>query len=66
VQKVSQKLTARIVRLQRLKWIEIFFCLCPAGTADFNRPWCKILELCKFELLHHRNAHHVGYLCAKS
>jgi hypothetical protein len=40
--------------------------LCPAGTADFDRPWCKFFELCNFELLHHPNAHHVKYLCAKS
>jgi hypothetical protein len=29
VQKVSKKLTTRIVRLQRLKWIEKFFLLVP-------------------------------------
>jgi hypothetical protein len=45
---------------------KVFLCLCLAGTADFDRPWCKIFELCNFELLHHRNAHHVRYLCAKS
>jgi hypothetical protein len=30
-----------------------FFPLCPAGTADFDCPWCKFFELCNFELLHH-------------
>jgi hypothetical protein len=37
-----------------------------AGTAGCECPWCKIFELCNFELLHHNNAHHIRYLCAKS
>jgi hypothetical protein len=40
--------------------------LCPAGKAEFDRLLYKKLELSKFELLHHLNAHHVKYLYTKS
>jgi hypothetical protein len=43
-----------------------FFPLCPVGTIDYDHPWCKKFQLCNFEVLHHHNAHHVRYLCAKS
>ena len=42
------------------------FTLCPTRTIDFDCLWCKIYELCNFELVHHCNAHHVRYLYTKS
>jgi hypothetical protein len=45
VQKVSQKLTVRIVRLLHLKFKEKFFPLCLAGTVDFDCPWYKNFQL---------------------
>jgi hypothetical protein len=66
VQNVSKKLTARIVGLKCLKWKEKFFLLVPGRDNKFDCPCCKIIQLWNFEVLHHRNAHHVRYLCAKS
>jgi hypothetical protein len=45
---------------------KVFFACAWQGQQTFDRPWCKVFELYNFELLHHRNAHHVRYLCAKS
>jgi hypothetical protein len=59
VEKVSKKLTAQIVRLLHLKWNEKYFLLVPGRDSNFDRPWYKFFELCNFELLLHRNAHHV-------
>ena len=43
-----------------------FFTLCPAGTVDFDRFWCKDFQQCNFGILHYCNAHHVRHLCTKS
>jgi hypothetical protein len=43
-----------------------FFHYARLGQQTFDRPWCKNFQLCNFEVLHHHNAHHVWYLCAKS
>jgi hypothetical protein len=45
---------------------KVFFPLCSAGTANFDRHLCKNFELSSFEILHHLNAHHVRYMCTKS
>jgi hypothetical protein len=56
VRNVLQKVTARIVRLTFEVERKVFFSLCPAGTADFDRLLCKFFELHNFELLHHLKA----------
>jgi hypothetical protein len=39
-----------------------FFPLCPARIADFDRLWCKILQLRNFGVLHHHNENPIRYL----
>jgi hypothetical protein len=47
-------------------WCKIFQPCNRQGQQTFDCSWCKKFQPCDFEVLHHHNAHHVRYLCAKS
>jgi hypothetical protein len=45
---------------------KVIFACAWQGHQTLTTHDAKFSELCNFELLHHHNAHHIRYLCAKS